>query len=563
MTRSSNNSSSNSQPQTFILKWFPDPCSSSSGDNNNSSLPTLSHLVLVSCPLKDPRLFFSSSSSEVLQQFHQAGHKARIALADLFVRGMMSMHQHRHATDSHQQQQDDEQSLMTSRVIPFVTPTHGQDSHSLHQDPKDKELEDLFACTCHIAQLDSIFHKQQHFKKRGTGALSLSSSTVLPYILERTDVYCTQTHLCVKLRVTFTSFTIQSSSSSSTCLSYYYQALQARKEDILDTYIQPFIIQYVTWIIQFIQPKVVSHIAWTLLQSYIRTTVLTKWDFTSTQSTIVKEQDQEKNNHDDHYNKTQGLVGAVAFIANGSILPRKSGNSVLPMSKEYAIPFIAPQESCNLYRELHINLGFWNQFIVMENDSNQKDDSRMGMVKTRQPSSPPQEEENATILVIPGMIIPKGVTLICGGGFHGKSTLLRTISMGIYDKIQGDGRELCITAYDALFVRSEDGRYVNHCNITAFMYPTSSIFTKRFQQQQQKLHHQQKDVETEVSPSKSTVAYPTGHLFSTHEASGSTSQASNVIEAIEFGATALLIDEDVSAANFMARDGRMRYNMFM
>jgi predicted ABC-class ATPase len=155
------------------------------------------------------------------------------------------------------------------------------------------------------------------------------------------------------------------------------------------------------------------------------------------------------------------------------------------------------------------------------------------------------------------MIIPKGITLICGGGFHGKSTLLRSLAMGIYNKIQGDGRELCITTYDAVSIRAEDGRYVNHCNITAFM---SCIGQggggggKKKEEEQVK-----REDKGESSSISRRMAYPTQHLFSTQEASGSTSQASNVIEAIEFGATALLMDEDVCAANFMARDGRMRY----
>ena len=125
------------------------------------------------------------------------------------------------------------------------------------------------------------------------------------------------------------------------------------------------------------------------------------------------------------------------------------------------------------------------------------------------------------------MVIPKGVTLIVGGGYHGKSTMLRTIACGVYNKILGDGREFCVTDVGALFVRAEDGRYVNNTNISAFI---SNLPTAR------------------TNTSK----------FSTNEASGSTSQATNVVEAIEMGATAMLVDEDVSAANFMSRDGRMR-----
>jgi hypothetical protein len=110
--------------------------------------------------------------------------------------------------------------------------------------------------------------------------------------------------------------------------------------------------------------------------------------------------------------------------------------------------------------------------------------------------------------------------------------LLRTIAAGVYDKIPGDGREFCVTVRDAVAVRAEDGRYVNNCNVSAFI---SNLPT---------LPGCNHAVDTKQ--------------FSTREASGSTSQATNVSEAIEMGATALLVDEDVSAANFMARDGRMR-----
>jgi hypothetical protein len=81
-------------------------------------------------------------------------------------------------------------------------------------------------------------------------------------------------------------------------------------------------------------------------------------------------------------------------------------------------------------------------------------------------------------------------------------------------------------------VRAEDGRYVNNCNISAFIsnLPTPPGVKKALDTQQ----------------------------FSSRDASGSTSQAANVVEAIEMGATAMLVDEDISAANFMARDGRMR-----
>jgi hypothetical protein len=139
---------------------------------------------------------------------------------------------------------------------------------------------------------------------------------------------------------------------------------------------------------------------------------------------------------------------------------------------------------------------------------------------------------SSSFVTLRGLVVPAGVTLICGGGYHGKSTLLSTIAAGVYDKIPGDGREYCVAVRDAVTVRAEDGRYVNNCNISAFI---SNLPT----------------------PPGVEKALDTRH-FSTRDSSGSTSQASNVAEAIEMGATAMLVDEDVSAANFMARDGRMR-----
>jgi Predicted ATPase of the ABC class len=113
-----------------------------------------------------------------------------------------------------------------------------------------------------------------------------------------------------------------------------------------------------------------------------------------------------------------------------------------------------------------------------------------------------------------------------------KSTLLRAIAAGVYNKIPGDGREYCVTVPETMTIRAEDGRYVQNCNISAFI---SNLPT----------------------PPGVTETVDTTH-FSTTEASGSTSQAANVVEAMEMGAKVFLVDEDVSAANFMARDGRMR-----
>ncbi len=171
----------------------------------------------------------------------------------------------------------------------------------------------------------------------------------------------------------------------------------------------------------------------------------------------------------------------VAFVANGSVLPRVAGNCDLPMKE--AVEFTAPE---SLQMTLHApNKGY-----------------------------------------VTGLGIPKGITLIVGGGFHGKSTLLNAIERSIYDHIPGDGREYIVTDQKAMKIRAEDGRCVHHLNLSNY------------------INH--------LPMGKDTAD------FSTQDASGSTSQAAWLQESIEAGATSLLIDEDTSATNFMIRDERMQ-----
>lgn len=163
-----------------------------------------------------------------------------------------------------------------------------------------------------------------------------------------------------------------------------------------------------------------------------------------------------------------------AFIANGSVLPRDSKTGG-PM--ENAIPFEAPEgdeiEACG----------------------------------------------------IKGFGIKKGVTVVTGGGYSGKSTILNTVSAGIYDHTLGDGRELCITDYSAMTISVEDGRCIKNMDISAFI---------------------------------KWIPHGNPTHFSTDYASGSTSQAANILEAVDSGAKLLLIDEDRSATNFMIRDNLMK-----
>ncbi|MDQ4130273.1 MAG: ABC-ATPase domain-containing protein, partial [Actinomycetota bacterium] len=143
--------------------------------------------------------------------------------------------------------------------------------------------------------------------------------------------------------------------------------------------------------------------------------------------------------------------------------------------------------------------------------------------------SPPtlrHEVELPNLGRVTGMGIPEGVTLVVGGGFHGKSTLLRALERGVYDHIPGDGRELVVARPDATKVRAEDGRRVERVDVSSFV-----------------------------------GRLPSGRGtsdFSTDNASGSTSQAASMVEALEAGARVLLVDEDTAATNLMIRDLRMQ-----
>lgn len=172
--------------------------------------------------------------------------------------------------------------------------------------------------------------------------------------------------------------------------------------------------------------------------------------------------------------------GIIAFVADGSILPRESGVSQRPMRQ--AIPFQSPESMKVTWKLPHRGK-------------------------------------------LSGMAIRKGVTLIVGGGYHGKSTLLQALQWGVYPHILGDGREYVVTDDTAFKIRAEDGRSICNTDISLFI--------------------------RNLPNGKDTTS------FSTLDASGSTSQAANVVEAMEAGTRLLLLDEDTSAANFMIRDELM------
>ena len=172
----------------------------------------------------------------------------------------------------------------------------------------------------------------------------------------------------------------------------------------------------------------------------------------------------------------------VAFVNDGAILPRESGISSKPMKG--SVTFSSPES-------LRVTMAL------------------------------PHKGK------ITGMGIPKGITLIVGGGYHGKSTLLNALELGVYNHIQGDGREYVITDSTAQKLRSEDGRFVKDVDISLFI--------------------------NDLPNKKDTTC------FSTEDASGSTSQAAGIVEGIEAGSKVFLLDEDTSATNFMVRDTFMQH----
>ena len=170
-----------------------------------------------------------------------------------------------------------------------------------------------------------------------------------------------------------------------------------------------------------------------------------------------------------------------AFVADGAVLPRESGISQRPLRD--ARPFRSPEEDRITLELPHHG-------------------------------------------TISGMAVKRGITLIIGGGYHGKSTLLKALERGVYNHIAGDGREYVVTDDTAVKIRAEDGRCVNGDDISWFI--------------------------NRLPNKKDTTA------FFTENASGSTSQAAAVVEAVECGSKTLLMDEDTCATNFMVRDDLMQ-----
>lgn len=185
----------------------------------------------------------------------------------------------------------------------------------------------------------------------------------------------------------------------------------------------------------------------------------------------------------DHLRHELDKFGLVAFISQGSVLPRCSGIDDRPLTEGHVVPLSVPPS-------LSVEIDLPNTGRIT------------------------------------GMGIPRGVTLIAGGGFHGKSTVLEALQRGVYNHKPGDGREFVVSNPATVKIRAEDGRRVEGVDISAFI--------------------------NDLPFGRDT------YHFSSDNASGSTSQAANIVEALEVGARVLLIDEDTAATNFMIRDHRMQ-----
>ncbi len=198
-----------------------------------------------------------------------------------------------------------------------------------------------------------------------------------------------------------------------------------------------------------------------------------------------KEVEQHVNRAEDqdYLRRMLAEQGWIAFVGNGAVLPRKSGVSDKPLQAEGLVPFESPSS--------------------LEEEA---DLPHQGKIK--------------------GMAVPEGVTLVVGGGYHGKSTLLRALERGVYNHVPGDGRDLVVSREDAVKIRAEDGRRIAGVDISPF------------------INNLPQGIDT--------------HDFSSEDASGSTSQAANIMESLEVGTSMLMLDEDTSATNFMIRDRRMQ-----
>ena len=430
----------------WAIKYSPDPlCPSHRGEDGIRS-------TIATCSA-DISAFLSAASSHSFDAFLEGGRIAKVALADRVARS----------------------------VADVIAPPSSSKTLSEAKCTNVVTIEPLYKMMSSVDPHRRLSAAARHHLKRsmtrkigsggGGSSSNTSKNTFPPYMFERTDVCCGEDDtLCVSLRV-ITETEYKENAGD-------YVDMDDATSSTVDTFKKDFLAEVLGQVTDHATNGVLCHVATAVFQERLRGQLST-------------------------------ALEAVAFVADGSILPRRSGASSMPMASPPALPFKAPES--RMRKQVAVDMGKLCEYLQLDKTVSSVD---------------------GTMVTLTGLVIPHGVTLIVGGGYHGKSTLLRCIASGVYDKIPGDGREFSVTVRDAVAVRAEDGRYVNNCNVSAFI---SNLPTPP-------------GVDKIIDTSK----------FCTREASGSTSQASNVSEAIEMGASAMLVDEDVSAANFMARDGRMR-----
>ena len=430
----------------WAIKYSPDPlCPSHRGEDGIRS-------TIATCSA-DISAFLSAASSHSFDAFLEGGRIAKVALADRVARS----------------------------VADVIAPPSSSKTLSEAKCTNVVTIEPLYKMMSSVDPHRRLSAAARHHLKRsmtrkigsggGGSSSNTSKNTFPPYMFERTDVCCGEDDtLCVSLRVITETEHKENAGD--------YVDMDDATSSSVDTFKKDFLTEVLGQVTDHATNGVLCHVATAVFQERLRGQLST-------------------------------ALEAVAFVADGSILPRRSGASSMPMASPPALPFKAPES--RMRKQVAVDMGKLCEYLQLDKIVSSVD---------------------GTTVHLTGLVIPHGVTLIVGGGYHGKSTLLRCIASGVYDKIPGDGREFSVTVRDAVAVRAEDGRYVNNCNVSAFI---SNLPTPP-------------GVDKTIDTSK----------FCTREASGSTSQASNVSEAIEMGASAMLVDEDVSAANFMARDGRMR-----
>jgi len=442
----------------WTIKYSPDPlCPSHRGeDGMRSAIATCSAEILTFLAAAGAS---SSQSPSPYDAFLEGGRMAGVALADRVARSIA----------------DVIVSPSSSKTLSEVSCTNVVTIEPLYKMLSSVDPHRRLSAAARHHLKRSMTRKIGNGGSKGSGG-KISKNTFPPYLFERTDVYCEEDQLFVSVRVIIE--TEHKGVSGGDGVNTEGVACGASFSSSIDTFKEEFLAEILGRVTDDAITGVLRHVATAVFQERLRGQLSTSLE-------------------------------AVAFVADGSILPRRSGASSMPMASPPALPFKAPES--RMRKQVVVEMGNLCDYLDLDESVSSVD---------------------GTTVCLTGLVIPHGVTLIVGGGYHGKSTLLRCIASGIYNKIPGDGREFSVTVRDAVTVRAEDGRYVNNCNVSAFIsnLPTPPGVAKT------------------IDTSK----------FCTREASGSTSQASNVSEAIEMGASAMLVDEDVSAANFMARDGRMR-----